>query len=193
MDRFTKVVVWAVSGHISAFSLYPAKNLGAFGDAGIITTNDESVVEKLKALRNCGQVAKYQHDYAPYNHRLDTIHAAVLRIKLRELDEWNTMRRQVADWYAELLADSSYELPQIADDVKPVWHLYVVRTPNREDLRVFLGDRQIGASIHYPDALHQVEFYKDLPYSDGDFPGCRGSSQRHSFAPDVSSYDTRTR
>lgn len=157
-------------GHIAAFSLYPAKNLGAFGDAGIITTNDESVIKKLKAMRNCGQVAKYQHEYAPYNHRLDTIHAAVLRIKLRQLDSWNVMRRQVAQWYAEALASTPYEIPQVADDIEPVWHLYVIRTDDRDGLREHLGKHQIGASIHYPDALHQVAYYKDLNYNDGDFP-----------------------
>lgn len=157
-------------GHIAAFSLYPAKNLGAFGDAGVITTNDESVIAKLKAMRNCGQIAKYQHEYAPYNHRLDTIHAAVLRIKLRELDSWNDMRRQVADWYGELLSPTSYSVPQVSSDVLPVWHLYVVQTDDREGLRKFLIDRQIGASIHYPEALHQVSYYADLDYSDGDFP-----------------------
>lgn len=157
-------------GHISAFSLYPAKNLGAFGDAGIVTTNDEEVVRKIKALRNCGQVAKYQHEFAPYNHRMDTVHAAILRVKLRELDEWNKMRRQVATWYDELLADTSYETPKVADNIKPVWHLYVIRTHDRDGLRQFLGDRQIGSSIHYPDALHQVSYYEHLPYNEGDFP-----------------------
>lgn len=157
-------------GHIAAFSLYPAKNLGAFGDAGIITTNDETVIEKLKAMRNCGQVAKYQHEHAPYNHRLDTIHAAVLRIKLRQLDSWNVMRRQVADWYAEALESTSFTIPQISDVVKPVWHLYVIRTNDRDKLKDHLAKHEIGASIHYPDALHQVQYYSDLDYNDGDFP-----------------------
>lgn len=157
-------------GHIAAFSLYPAKNLGAFGDAGVITTNDESVIQKLKAMRNCGQVAKYQHEFAPYNHRLDTMHAAVLRIKLRELDGWNEMRRQVVTWYDELLADTVYQIPQVSDDVIPVWHLYVVQTPQRDGLKQFLAEHQIGSSIHYPEALHQVAYYQHLDYKNGDFP-----------------------
>jgi len=159
-------------GHIAAFSLYPAKNLGAFGDAGIITTNDESVIDKLKALRNCGQTQKYHHDYAPHNHRMDTIHAAVLRIKLRELDKWNAQRRQVADWYAEALADTDLVLPSIADSVEPVWHLYVVQTKQREFMMKQLSDRGIGVGIHYPFPLHMTPYYQDmnLGYQEGDFP-----------------------
>lgn len=156
-------------GHISAFSLYPAKNLGAFGDAGIITLNDEHLVNKLKALRNCGQVTKHQHEYAPHNHRLDTIHAAVLRIKLRSLDIWNQKRQQVAQWYSELLNDSGIDLPQVSQDRQSVWHVFVIRAQNRDDLQKYLGEQSISTGIHYPYPLHLVPYYKDLDYEDGDF------------------------
>jgi dTDP-4-amino-4,6-dideoxygalactose transaminase len=167
-------------GHIAAFSLYPAKNLGAFGDAGIITTNDASIIDKLKALRNCGQTQKYHHDYAPHNNRLDTIHAAVLRIKLRELDKWNAQRRQVAAWYRESLAGLDLVLPMVAESVEPVWHLYVVQTEQRESLMKHLSEQGIGVAIHYPFPLHQTPYYMEqkLGYNDGDFPVAESESPR---------------
>ncbi|MCI0714053.1 MAG: DegT/DnrJ/EryC1/StrS family aminotransferase [Chloroflexi bacterium] len=147
-------------GHIAGFSLYPAKNLGAFGDGGIITTADESVIEKLTAMRNCGQIGKYNHVHQPYNHRLDTIHAAILQIKLRVLDEWNEKRRQAAQWYSAALADTSVITPIVPDDTESVWHLYVIRTAQRDALSEFLKDRGIATGIHYPVPIHKTPFYQ---------------------------------
>ena len=157
-------------GHIAAFSLYPAKNLGAFGQAGVITTNDNAVVDKIKAIRNCGQTEKYYHEYAPHNSRLDTMQAAVLSIKLRELDGWNAGRRQVAAWYNELLADVDVVRPRVADDINPVWHLYVVRTSQREALMQYLGEHGVASGIHYPFPLHLTGYYSGMDYNEGDFP-----------------------
>lgn len=157
-------------GHIAGFSLYPAKNLGGFGDAGIITTNDEQVVDKLRAMRNCGQIAKYEHLYEPYNHRLDTIHAAILNIKLLHLDEWNEQRREAANWYTELLDDRNLTRPKVIDNVEPVWHLYVVRTAKRDALRSFLSQLEIATGIHYPIPIHQSPFYQSSKLVAHDLP-----------------------
>ena len=157
-------------GHIAGFSLYPAKNLGAFGDAGVITSDDEQVASKLRAMRNCGQVGKYNHVYQPYNHRLDTIHAAVLSIKLRHLDAWNEQRRQAAQWYNDLLQDTAVIPPQVPDDVEPVWHLYVVRTQQRSALQEFLNERNVASGIHYPIPIHESPFYTSNGLVAGDLP-----------------------
>lgn len=157
-------------GHIAAFSLYPGKNLGAFGDAGVVTTDDAAVVERIKAMRNCGQLVKYHHEYHPYNHRLDTIQAAVLRIKLRKLDEWNESRRQAAAWYTQLLAGTHVITPVTPDNMEPVWHLYVIRTPHRDALAAFLKERGIGTAIHYPIPVHLAPVYAHMNYKRGDFP-----------------------
>jgi dTDP-4-amino-4,6-dideoxygalactose transaminase len=157
-------------GDIGCFSLYPAKNLGALGDAGIMTTNDDSIVAKLKALRNCGQVRKYEHAYAPHNYRLDTLHAAVLDIKLRELDNWNEQRRQAAQWYAESLKDTSLILPKVQDGNEAVWHLYVVRSSERDTLKAYLEEQGIGTAIHYPIPMHMTDYYASSPYIAGPLP-----------------------
>jgi len=157
-------------GHIAGFSLYPGKNLGAFGQGGIITTNDAAIADKLRALRNCGQMEKYVHIYAPHNSRLDTIQAAVLRLKLARLDVWNDRRRQVAAWYDEALIDAHVITPLTPEWAEPVWHLYVVRTPHRDALQKFLGEKGIGTGIHYPIPIHMSPVYKDMGYQEGDFP-----------------------
>jgi dTDP-4-amino-4,6-dideoxygalactose transaminase len=157
-------------GHIAAFSLYPAKNLGALGDAGIITTNDESIIPKLHALRNCGQVAKYEHDFAPHNYRLDTLHAAVLEIKLLELNRWNKERQEAAALYDELLKDSHLTTPSIPENSQAVWHLYVVRTPERDSLQRFLSERKVSTGIHYPIPIHKTAFYASSPFIAGKLP-----------------------
>jgi dTDP-4-amino-4,6-dideoxygalactose transaminase len=165
-------------GHIAGFSLYPAKNLGAFGDAGIITTNDESVVQKLRALRNCGQVAKYEHVYEPHNHRMDTLHAAILKIKLNALDEWNEQRRQAAQWYAEDLTDALVITPRIIEGAEPVWHVYVIQTDNRDGLQAYLNAHNIATGIHYPIPIHQSQFYQTAPFKAGALPITERESQR---------------
>jgi len=165
-------------GHAAAFSFYPAKNLGAYGDAGMVVTNDERVAESLRMLRNYGQREKYHHTLRGYNHRLDTLQAAVLRVKLKHLETWNAARRRHAQLYGELLAHSPVEPPAEADYAEPVYHLYVIRVEacpersrrNRDGLRAHLRDEGIATGIHYPIPIHLQPAYRDLGYEKGSFP-----------------------
>jgi dTDP-4-amino-4,6-dideoxygalactose transaminase len=157
-------------GHAAAFSFYPAKNLGAYGDGGMIVTNDERMAESLRMLRNYGQREKYHHLLQGYNHRLDTLQAAVLRVKLQHLDTWNAARRQHARLYDELLAHSPVVAPAEADYAESVYHLYVIRVEDRDGLRAHLHDRGIATGIHYPIPIHLQPTYRDLGYGEGSFP-----------------------
>jgi dTDP-4-amino-4,6-dideoxygalactose transaminase len=157
-------------GHAAAFSFYPAKNLGAFGDGGAMVTNDQGLAEAVRVLRDYGQRSKYDHVVKGFNRRLDTLQAALLRPKLRHLDEWNERRRRHAAAYTELLAGTGVETPQARDDVEAVWHLYVIRTANRDALRAALSERRIQTGIHYPVPIHLQEAYADLQHGPGSFP-----------------------
>jgi dTDP-4-amino-4,6-dideoxygalactose transaminase len=157
-------------GHAAAFSFYPAKNLGAYGDGGMVVTNDERVAESVRMLRDYGQREKYRHVLRGYNHRLDTLQAAVLRVKLQHLDAWNAARCQHAQLYSELLADSPLVMPTEADYAQSVYHLYVIRVERRDELRAYLHDRDISTGIHYPVPVHLQEAYRDLGYRRGSFP-----------------------
>lgn len=157
-------------GHLAAFSFYPAKNLGAYGDAGAVVTDDEALARKLDLLRNHGQKSKYEHVMEGYCSRLDTLQAAVLRVKLQRLDEWNARRRQVAAWYNERLADLPVVCPYVMPDVEHVYHLYVIRTERRDALREFLAARGIGTGMHYPVPLPQTEAYGSMGFRRGQFP-----------------------
>ena len=137
-------------GDIVCWSFYPGKNLGALGDAGAITTNDTALAERVALLRNYGSRQKYVNEEAGVNSRLDPIQAAVLRVKLTVLDEWTERRRAVASAYTEGLAESSLILPHVPDWAEPAWHLYVVRTPDRDRLQGRLSEAGIGTLIHYP-------------------------------------------
>lgn len=146
-------------GNAAAFSFYPGKNLGAMGDGGAVVTDDDSLARWLRAARNYGSTAKYRHAIRGVNSRLDTIQAAVLRVKLRYLDEWNATRRWLAAQYGELLAESDVILPGERDDVEHVYHLFVIRARHRDALLNRLHERGIGAGIHYPTPIHrQVAF-----------------------------------
>ncbi len=157
-------------GDAAAFSFYPAKNLGAYGDAGAVVTNDPQVDEKLRMLRNYGSREKYVHDIQGFNRRLDTLQAAVLRAKLKYLDRWNAARRAHAARYAELLAHSSVTAPQAASYAEPIWHLYVIRAQARDALRKHLTQRGIATGIHYPIPIHAQAAYANLGYPRGAFP-----------------------
>ncbi len=157
-------------GHVAAFSLYPAKNLGAYGDAGIVVTNEAQVAETLRLLRNYGSTRKYHHMLRGYNRRLDTLQAAVLRVKLQHIDAWNAARRQHAQLYHQLLKDSPVRLSVTADYAEPVYHLYIVRVEDRDGLQAHLHDHGIATGIHYPIPIHLQPAYRDLGYSRGDFP-----------------------
>ncbi|WP_019646546.1 DegT/DnrJ/EryC1/StrS family aminotransferase [Novispirillum itersonii] len=156
-------------GLAACFSFYPGKNLGGYGDAGGICTNDDALNERLSSLRNYGAKVKYHHEQLGGNSRLDSIQAAILRVKLRYLDGWTAARRQHAARYDAVLAD----LPQVRRTIyRPgsVYHLYVIRVADRDAALTKLHQAGIGAGIHYPFALHQQECYRDLGYQPGDFP-----------------------
>ena len=147
-------------GHAAATSFYPGKNLGALGDGGAVLTNDEAVAEKVKQLRNYGSKVKYQHNLVGLNSRLDEMQAAFLRAKLSVLDEWNDRRRSVADQYSKVLADTDLVLPHVPDYAEPVWHLYVIRSKQRDALKEHLEKNGISTIIHYPVPPHQQPCYQ---------------------------------
>jgi dTDP-4-amino-4,6-dideoxygalactose transaminase len=157
-------------GHAAAFSFYPSKNLGACGDGGMVVTNDPEVAQSLQMLRNYGQREKYHHVVRGYNHRLDTLQAAILRIKLKYLDAWNSARRHRADLYRLLLGDSDVVTPLEASYAESVWHLYVIEVRDRDALKAYLGSLGIGAGVHYPVPVHLQAAYRELGHERGDFP-----------------------
>jgi dTDP-4-amino-4,6-dideoxygalactose transaminase len=159
-------------GKAAAFSFYPGKNLGACGEAGAITTNDEALAARMKMIRDHGQAKKYYHDIEGYNGRLDSIQAGWLSVKLRHLAKWNESRRNLAHRYHQLFAEmkDSMVLPVEASWTKGVYHLYVVRVQDREALQARLAEAGIATGIHYPIPLHQQKAYQHLGYKTGDFP-----------------------
>jgi dTDP-4-amino-4,6-dideoxygalactose transaminase len=157
-------------GRIAAFSFYPSKNLGAFGDGGGLTTDDEDLAKRIRVLRNLGQSRKYTHVAEGWNERLDTIQASVLRVKLRHLDRWNARRVRHAAAYEAALSGHGILTPQSAPWAEHVWHVYAVRTPRREELRQALAADGIATGIHYPVPLHQQPALSRLGYAAGAFP-----------------------
>jgi len=159
-------------GKAAAFSFYASKNLGACGEAGAVTTNDEGLAQKIRMLRDHGQARKYYHELEGYNGRLDAIQAGILRVKLRYLAAWNEKRRECARRYQELFSAAAEEigLPYEPAWAKAVYHLYVVRVENRDQLQKYLGEAKIGTGIHYPIPLHLQKAYSRLGYREGDFP-----------------------
>lgn len=151
-------------GHAAATSFYPGKNLGAFGDGGAVLTDDDAIAEKVKQLRNYGSKVKYQHDLAGYNSRLDEMQAAFLRVKLTVLDEWNARRREVANQYSSLLAHSDIVLPHVPEYTEPVWHLYVIRSKQRDALRAHLEQQGVATVIHYPIPPHRQACYRGAQF-----------------------------
>ncbi len=159
-------------GLAAAFSFYPGKNLGACGEAGTITTDDQALAARMKMIRDHGQAKKYYHDIEGYNGRLDSIQAGWLSVKLRHLAKWNESRRALAHRYHELLSEvkDGIVLPVEASWTKGVYHLYVVRVHDREALQTALAEAGIGTGIHYPIPLHLQKAYAELNYKKGDFP-----------------------
>lgn len=159
-------------GRAAAFSFYPGKNLGACGEGGAITTNDQELARKSLILRDHGSAKKYYHDVEGYNGRLDSIQAGMLRVKLKHLEHWNEQRRKSARVYEELLASmsESVTLPNEPRHSKSVYHLYVVRTPHRDELQKDLGKSGIGTGIHYPIPIHLQRAYSSMGWKSGDFP-----------------------
>ncbi|MBA3841451.1 MAG: DegT/DnrJ/EryC1/StrS family aminotransferase [Actinobacteria bacterium] len=156
-------------GDIAAFSFYPGKNLGAYGDAGGVVLNDAELADRISVLRDLGQRRKYEHTVIGGNDRLDTLQAAVLRVKLRHLADWNDRRRAHAASYSERLT-GSVKPPTVAEWADPVWHLYVIRAENRDDVRDALAAEDIASGMHYPLPLHLQPALAALGYVEGDFP-----------------------
>ncbi len=149
-------------GHVGCFSFYPAKNLAAYGDGGLATTNDEGIAEKLRLLRNYGQPRKYCHTLIGVNSRLDEMQAAVLRVKLRHLDEWNERRQRLAAMYDELLGDAGVTTPVANPHAQHVYHLYVIRSKERDALQKYLSCHEVQTQIHYPVPVHRQPAYAEI-------------------------------
>lgn len=157
-------------GNCGCFSFYPPKNLGCFGDGGLVTTNSKPLAEKIKILRDHGQNPRYFYKMVGGNFRLDAIQAAVLTVKLKYLDKWNEKRRQNAALYDYTFADSPVKAPKIDSNNVAIYHQYTVTVPERDRLAKFLTENQIGSAIFYPKPLHLQECFKGLGYREGDFP-----------------------
>ena len=158
-------------GVAGCFSFYPGKNLGAFGEAGAVVTDNEELAKKIKVLRDHGQPQKYHHDVIGWNGRMDGIQGAVLSVKLRHLDKWNEARRANAKKYDKLLAGvNGIRLPVEKDYARHVYHLYAVRDPKRNALMAYLNDRGVATGIHYPVPLHMTKAYAYLNHKTGSFP-----------------------
>lgn len=152
-------------GDAAGTSFYPGKNLGALGDGGAVLTNDDSIASKVRLLRNYGSTTKYQHDSLGYNSRLDELQAAFLRVKLKLLDLWNDRRREIAANFSELLKDSESEMPFVPNYAEPVWHLYVIRSKQRDALKSYLEQHGVSTVIHYPIPPHLQICYANFQHN----------------------------
>jgi len=157
-------------GHVGCFSFYPRKVMGCYGDGGAVTTSDDELYDRIKMLRYMGQHKKYLHEVVGFQQRLDELQAAILRVKLRYLDEWTDERRQWAGLYTELLAGLPVVTPETIDDVRHVYYQYAIRTPHRDELMHFLAERGIGSQNMYPLQVPYQPAYQHLGYKVGDFP-----------------------
>ncbi len=157
-------------GDIACFSFYPGKNLGAYGDAGAIVTNNDDLATQCRMIANHGRVNKYDHEFEGINSRLDGIQAAVLQVKLNYLEEWTELRRHAAKKYDELLKEAHVITPSCPETLRHVYHLYVIRTRNRDDLQKKLQEKGVATGIHYPIALPNLRAYQYLGHSPQDFP-----------------------
>ena len=157
-------------GHVGCFSFYPGKNLGAYGDAGAVITNDDEINTKVRMLRDHGTTSKYHHAVVGYNYRLSSMQATVLSAKLKRLDKWNAMRRRNASLYGKALAELDIITPFEPEYAESVYHLYMIRTKNRDELRERLGRGGISSGLHYPVPLHLQDAFAHLGFKKGDFP-----------------------
>jgi dTDP-4-amino-4,6-dideoxygalactose transaminase len=157
-------------GDLACFSFYPTKNLGAYGDGGMVVTNDSALAERVSLLRQYGWADRYVSAIKGLNSRLDEVQAAILRVKLRWLDRWNARRREHAGLYDRRLQDTGITLPLEPDYSKHCYHLYVIRSKRRDELQRFLREKGVGAIVHYPVPVHLQEAYRDLGMSEGALP-----------------------
>jgi dTDP-4-amino-4,6-dideoxygalactose transaminase len=156
-------------GDAVAWSFYPSKNLGALGDAGAVTTDDPAIADRIRVLRNYGSRMKYVNEVQGFNSRLDPLQAAALRVKLKALDEWNSRRVKIAERYTAALADTGLTLPAVPAGIESVWHLYVVRHPQRDRLRKMLNEAGIGTLLHYPIPPHMQQAYANAGFARDQF------------------------
>ena len=159
-----------VLGDVGCFSFYPSKNLGAFGDGGMVVTNNPETAEKLRMLRHGGQKTRYDHQLLGRNSRLDELQAAILRVKLTHLEKWNERRRHIAALYTALLGDSKVEPPIEMPHARHIYHLYVIRCEDRDALQEHLTERGVGTAVHYPVPIHLQGAYRWLNLGRGSFP-----------------------
>ena len=157
-------------GDAAGWSFYPSKNLGALGDAGAVTTDDPDLAERVRMLRNYGSKVKYYNEVKGFNSRLDPLQAAFLSVKLKHLDKWNVRRAHLASIYLEELEGLPLVLPSVPAGLEPVWHLFVVRTQQRDDLQAYLNAHGIGTMIHYPVPPHLQQAYREMGLKEGAFP-----------------------
>ncbi|MEM7531185.1 MAG: DegT/DnrJ/EryC1/StrS family aminotransferase [Chloroflexota bacterium] len=155
---------------VACFSFYPGKNLGAYGDAGAVTTNNDEIAAQVASLRNHGRTSKYLHDQVGFGERIDALQAAILGAKMPYLADWTATRQRLAARYTELLADCDVVTPVVDPAAQSAWHLYVIRTPHRDEMLADLKSKGIGAGIHYPVPLHLQPAYNDLGYTRGELP-----------------------
>ncbi len=157
-------------GEMACFSFYPGKNLGAYGDGGMVVTNSEDLNYQLRLLRDCGRTEKYKHDVLAYNCRLDTLQAAVLRVKLKKLESWNELRRSNSNLYDKLFNAIGIKTIKIKDFALPVRHVYAIRVKKRDELAQYLKENGVASGVHYPIPLHLQKAFSPLGYKKGDFP-----------------------
>jgi dTDP-4-amino-4,6-dideoxygalactose transaminase len=171
-------------GDIAGTSFYPGKNLGAYGDAGAVMTNDDDLAENIRLLRDHGSPRRYEHTVLGFNSRLDTLQAVVLSAKLRRLDGWNDDRRKAAERYHQMLADvPGVEVPVVAAGNEPVWHLYPVLVPERDRVLAALHDAGVGAGIHYRTPVHLTQAFAGLGHRRGAFPNAELRADRQLSLP----------
>ncbi|SHE81808.1 DegT/DnrJ/EryC1/StrS family aminotransferase [Caloramator proteoclasticus] len=165
-------------GHAACFSFFPTKNLGGYGDGGMIVTNDDEVAQTIRMLRFHGSKIKYYHDMIGYNSRLDEIQAAILNVKFKHIDDWNNARKEKAHKYNELLANTKCVTPYEDEKCKHIYHLYILQHEEREELLRFLKDNGVATGIYYPVPLHLQNVYEYLGYKEGDLPVSEKLSKR---------------
>lgn len=162
---------------MACFSFYPGKNLGAYGDAGAITTDNAELAEKARLLRDHGRTSKYEHQVVSFNWRIDALQAAILHAKLPYLEGWNRRRHEIAVMYNRLLENCPAQLPTISEEYGAVWHHYAIRIENRDDVQVMLKSEGIETGVHYPIPLHIQPAYRFLEYENGDFPNAEKAAK----------------
>lgn len=163
-------------GDLACFSFYPGKNLGAYGEAGMVVTSNPEFARTIRMLRDWGAEKKYHHVLKGYNYRMEGIQGAVLRVKLRHLESWTEARRTAAKRYDELLSSTPFNMPFVRDDVRHVFHVYAIRVQKRAELQAWLSSHDIQSGIHYPIPVHLLPAFADLGYKVGDFPNAEGAA-----------------